>query len=320
MAGGYGSVMRPGSTIGFGAVLALSLFLPEAWLFPGTLIAINAIALTGLVVLCGWSGQFSFAQAPLCALGGYVAAILAARTGLGPWAALALAPAAGGALGYALGRVAGGHSLWTQALVSYALTVAFPQFLRWPPIEGLTGGVNGLYLDLLEAPSWTGLADGRWSFLVAASLLAVCLALLANLPATRTGRAIRAVRDHDLAAAAQGIDVAHQRALASGIAGAAFALSGSLMAGQFGYVGPTSYGFAFAVQLLFGAVIGGIHSLWGAVVGALFLQFFPSLTAALGKGLSALLFAVLLVAAIVAMPRGIAGLVERLATRRSSVP
>ena len=70
----------------------------------------------------------------------------------------------------ALGRIAGSHSVWTQALVSYALVIAFPQLLRWRPIETWTGGVQGLYLDPLPPPGgW--LSEDRWLFLMALGLL-----------------------------------------------------------------------------------------------------------------------------------------------------
>ena len=91
---------------------------------------------------------------------------------------------------------------------------------------------------------------------------------------------------------------------------------------QFGFVGPTGYNFALSVQMLFGLVIGGMHSLAGAIIGGLFLDSSPASSAGLGKGLSALLYAVLLIAAIVAMPNGIAGALTRLAAaaRRLSSP
>ena len=123
-----------------------------------------------------------------------------------------------------------------------------------------------------------------------------------------------AVRDHDLAAAAQGIRVVQMQAAASGLAGAYVALAGCLAAFQYGFVGPTGYNFALSVQMLFGLVIGGMQSLAGAILGGLFLQFFPDLTAGFGKGLSALLYAVLLIGAMVAMPNGIAGVIKRLSS------
>ena len=306
--------MRTVWTMGFVAAAALSFCFPDYIVFRFTLAAIWAIALVGLVILCGISGQFSFAQAALFGIGGYTAAILAAHTPLSLYWALALAPLAGYAAGYGLGRIAGGHSLWTQALVSYAFAIAFPQLLRWRPIERWTGGVQGLYLDFPTPPGGL-LSNDRWGFLMTLSLLAAGVWLADNLIRSRSGRALMAVRDHDLAASAQGIRVVQIRATASGLAGAYIALAGCLQAFQFGFVGPTSYNFALSVQMLFGLVIGGMHSVAGAILGGLFLQFFPDLVASFGKGLSALLYAVLLIAAIVAMPAGLAGTLGRLAAR-----
>jgi branched-chain amino acid transport system permease protein len=306
--------MRTVWTMGFVAAAALSFCFPDFIVFRFTQAAIWAIALVGLVILCGVSGQFSFAQAGFFGIGGYAAAILAAHTPLSAYWALLLAPLAGYAAGYGLGRIAGGHSLWTQALVSYAFAIAFPQILRWQWIEQWTGGVQGLYLDFPTPPA-SFLSNDRWAFLMALTLLAAGLWLAANLIQSRSGRAMTATRDHDLAAAAQGIRIVQVRAMASGLAGAYVALAGCLSAFQFGFVGPTAYNFALSVQMLFGLVIGGMQSLAGAVLGGLFLQFFPDVVAGFGKGFSALLYAVLLIATIVAIPDGMAGALRRLAAR-----
>ncbi|CAN5916392.1 branched-chain amino acid ABC transporter permease [soil metagenome] len=295
--------------MGFVAAAALSFCFPDFIVFRFTQAAIWAIALVGLVILCGVSGQFSFAQAAFFGIGGYSAALVGNHTALSVYFALPVAVLAGFAAGWGLGRIAGGHSLWTQALVSYAFVIAFPQLLRYRPIERWTGGVSGLYLDFPVPP--TGLSNDRWTFLMALTVLGIGLWLADNLIASRSGRALIAARDHDLAAESQGIPVIQVRATASGIAGAYIALAGCFAAFQYGYVGPTSYNFALSVQMLFGLVIGGMQSPAGAIVGGLFLQFFPDVTAGLGKGLSALLYAVLLIAAIIAMPTGVIGLLQR---------
>jgi branched-chain amino acid transport system permease protein len=303
--------MRAVWTMGFVAAAALSFLFPDFIVFRFTQAVVWAIALVGLVLLCGVSGQFSFAQAALYGIGAYTAAILVNQTPLSVYWAIGLAPAIGYAAGYGLGRVAGGHNLWTQALISYALAIAFPQLLRWRLIDQWTGGVQGLYIDLPEAPA--GVVSGdRWCFLLALALLGPGLWLAGNLISSRSGRALMAARDHDLAALAQGVNVVHVRAVASGLAGGYLALAGCLSSFLFGYVGPTSYNFTLSVQMLFGLVVGGMNSLAGALIGALFLEFFPSLVASLGKGLSSLLYAVLLIAAIVAMPTGVAGALKRL--------
>jgi branched-chain amino acid transport system permease protein len=306
--------MRTVWTMGFVATAALGFCFPDYMVFRFGQATIWAIALLGLVMLCGISGQFSFAQAAFYGIGGYAAAMVGAHTPLSPYCSLVLAPLAGYGAGYGLGRIASGHSIWTQALVSYALVIAFPQLLRWRPIEQWTGGVQGLYLDP-PVPPLDLIGGDRWIFLLSLALLAACVTLTANLVDSRFGRALRAARDHDMAAEAQGISVVHVRSVASGAAGAFIAIAGCLSAFQFGFVGPTAYDFPLAMQMLFGAVIGGLYSLAGAIVGGVFLEFFPAVTASLGKGLSALLYAVLLITAIVAMPDGLAGAFERLVNR-----
>src|SRR5215475_10122776 len=313
----YRSAMRTVWTMGFVAAAALSFCFPDFIVFRFTQAVIWAIALVGLVLLCGVSGQFSFAQAALFGTGGYAAAMVATHTSLSVYWGMPLALLLGFAAGWGLGRIASGHSLWTQALVTYAFAIAFPQLLRWRPIERWTGGVQGLYLDF-PTPPIEALSNDRWAFLMALTLLALGLWLAHNLIDSRSGRALEAARDDELAAAAHGIAVAQVRAVISGIAGGYLALAGCLSAYQFGFVGPTGYNFALSVQMLFGLVIGGMHSLGGAVLGGLFLQFFPDLTAGLGKGLSALVYALLLIAAMVAMPKGIAGVLEEFARRATS--
>jgi len=309
--------MRTVSTMGFVAAAALSFCFPDFIVFRFAQAVIWAIALLGLVLLCGVSGQFTFAQAAFFGMGAYSAALLVTHTGLPVYGALVVAPLVGYAAGYGLGRVAARQDIWTQALIGYALAIAFPQLLRWRLIERWTGGVQGLYLDLPAAPGEI-LSPDRWLFLLSLTLLAAGTGLASNLVASRSGRALLAARDHDLAASVQGIDVVKAKAIAAGLAGGYIALAGCLSAMQFGFVGPTGYNFALSVQMLFGLVVGGMNSVAGAIVGGLVLEFLPGLVAGLGKGLSALLYAVLLIVAIVAMPTGIAGAVTRLLKGRKA--
>ena len=312
--------MRTVWTMGFVAAAALSFCFPDFIVFRFAQAVIWAMALLGLVLLCGVSGQFTFAQAAFFGMGGYSAALVVTHTSLPVYCALLLAPVVGYVAGYGLGRIAAGHDIWTQALIGYALAIAFPQLLRWRLIERWTGGVQGLYLDLPSAPGEIVSGD-RWLFLLSLTLLAAGTWLASNLIASRSGRALLAARDHDLAASAQGVDVVGAKAVAAGLAGGYIALAGCLSAMQFGFVGPTAYNFALSVQMLFGLVIGGMNSVAGAIIGGLVLEFLPGVVASLGQGLSALLYAVLLIAAIVAMPTGIAGAITRLLKwRRLSSP
>ncbi len=300
--------MRTVWTMGFVAAAALSFCFPDFIVFRFTQAVIWAIALLGLVLLCGVSGQFSFAQAALFGVGGYSAAIIGTHTPLSVYWGLPAALLMGYAAGWGLGRIAGGHGLWTQALVTYAFAIAFPQLLRWRLIEQWTGGVQGLYLDFPTPPG--GISADRWNFMMALVLLAA---------------GVMACREHDREPLRPGPDggarqrpcrrrARHPRRSRCAPRSRASPVPTSRWRGvsssyQYGYVGPTGYSFALSVQMLFGLVIGGMYSPVGAHRGrACSCSSFRTSLAGLGKGLSRPAFMpLLLIAAMVLMPTGMRG-------------
>lgn len=293
------------------AAVVLPFLLPDFMVFRFTLALIWSIAILGMVVLVGISGQISVGHAAFYGVGGYTAAILSTTAGLPVYWALPAAAMLCFALGYGFGRIAARLGLWYVALATFGLAIAFPHWLKSRYIASLTGGVQGLYLDLPGAPSFLPLSPDRWWYLLSLALLFAGMALTWNLARSRSGRAMKAARDHDLAAAAQGINVAHVRALAFGWSAAFVGVAGCLAAIQLNFVAPGTYTFWLSLQFLIGLVIGGLNAIAGALIGGLFLQFFPDLTAWLGKGLSLPLFGVLLIVAAMLMPEGLAGLLRR---------
>jgi branched-chain amino acid transport system permease protein len=304
--------------LGVLAAIALPFMLADYITFRFTLALIWSVAIVGMVILSGVSGQISVGHSAFYGIGGYAAAIMLNEAGVSVYWGLPAALLTCFAVGYGFGRVATKFSLWYLALASYGLAVAFPQLLRWHVIERFTGGVQGFFLDLQGAPDWSGLSADRWWYLVALACLLAGMKFAHNLIDSRTGRAIKAARDNELSAAAQGIDVPHYRALAFAISAAYVGLAGCLAAIQLNFVAPGTYTFWLSMQFLIGLVIGGMHSVGGAVIGGLFVQFFPDLTADIGKRLSMPLFGVLLVLAVVSMPRGIVGGVTDMALRLKS--
>ncbi len=293
------------------AAVALPFLLEDFLTFRFTLALIWSIAILGMVLLVGVAGQISFGHAAFYGIGGYVAALIATRAGLPVYWALPLAALVCFVAGYLFGRAAAGLGLWYMALATYGLAIAFPQLLRTRHLEHLTGGVQGYYLDLQGAPSFLPLSADQWWYLLSLAILIGGMVLLRNLISGRSGRALQAVRDHDLAAAAQGIDVAHHRAMAFGWSAAYVGVAGCLAAIQLNFVAPGTYTFWLSVQFLIGLVIGGVNAIAGAVIGGLFLQFFPDLTAAIGKRLSLPLYGVMLILIVMLMPNGLAGLLRR---------
>ncbi len=296
--------------IAIGAGIALPFVIPDYTTFRFTLALIWSIAIVGMVILSGVSGQISFGHSAFYGIGGYSGAIMLNEAGLSVYWGLPAAVLVCFVIGYGFGRIAAKFSLWYLALASYGLAVAFPQLLRWRQLETFTGGVQGFYLDLQGAPSWSGLSADQWWYLLVLLSLLVGMKIATNLIDSRAGRAIKAVRDNELSAAAQGIDVPHYRALAFAISAGYVGFAGCMAAIQLNFVAPGTYTFWLSTQFLIGLVIGGMHSVGGAVIGGLFVQFFPDLAAMIGKRLSLVVFGVLLVLAIVLMPRGVVGAVS----------
>ena len=294
-----------------GAVI-LPFTVADFTVFRFTLAIIWSLAILGMVILAGVSGQFSFGHSAFYGMGGYTAAILSNHLGLSVYWALPVAIVVCFVVGFLFGMVAARLGLWYQALATFGLALAFPQFLRWSKVEAVTGGVQGFYLDLQGAPEATGLSADQWWYLLSLSLLVVGMVLARNIIAGRPGRALKAVRDNDLAAAANGIDVPRYRAMAFGISAVYVGVAGYLAAIQLNFVAPGTYSFWLSVQFVIGLVVGGMNSVGGAAIGGLFMQFFPDLVAQLGYRQTTAISGVLLIGAVIAMPTGVAGALARL--------
>lgn len=279
-----------------------------------SLVATYAIAGLGLVIIVGQAGQISLGHGALVALGAYAEALLAVR-GVAPWwsvpAAVAVG-ALGGALASLPARRLGGlyfgmSTLAFALIVEEALTRA----------ESLTRGSAGLSVPAL---GWGGFAAWTPGAQLAVSIAALALALLAcrRWVGGRSGRAWRAVRE-DEAAAAQtcGIDPAAAKLSAFVVGGALAGLGGALYAHWIGFVSPEQFGLMFSFELLMLVFIGGVRQLAGACWGALVIVSLPPAirllrellpgAAGTGAGIEAMLFGAVIVAVVLMRPRGLAG-------------
>jgi branched-chain amino acid transport system permease protein len=232
------------------------------------------IALLGLNILTGYTGQISLGHGAFMALGAYTTAILVSKYG---WAAdkeflgidrdLATLPLAGllaGVVGFLFGfpalRLAGVY----LALVTLGLAVAVPSLAkRFPDFTGGGGGIQ-----LFRFPSGEFLYYLSWG--IAAPLFVLAWLLLRG----RTGRAFRALRDNEIAAASLGVNRALYSSLAFGIsafyAGIAGVLYGPVATS---YVNPDTFPLSLSILLLTGVVVAGLGSLWGVFWGAMFVEF-----------------------------------------------
>jgi len=226
----------------------------------GATVAVYFMAILGLDILTGYTGQISIGNGAFMAIGGYTTAILTAHHG---WNDLATIPIAA-LLGFGCGVVVGLPALRLSgaylALLTFAVALAVPQVAKNYP--KFTGGTEGLPL-----PQHSGL----WLYTVSWALSGILLAAAWLILRGRTGRAFRAVRDSEVAATSSGISLAIYKTLAFGISASFAAVAGSMFVLVTTFVNPDSFGLTLSLFILSGAAVAGFGSLWGVIVGAAFI-------------------------------------------------
>lgn len=275
-----------------------------------TMAGVFAIAICGLNLLTGLSGQLSIGHGAFYAIGAYSMAIGMRSAGLDAYLGIPLAGAIAFCAGFLIGLPVVRFGIVHLALATWALALALPQFLKSSLVSRWTGGVQGLYLDRPGVPAQLPLSEDQWWFAVVMGVLAMALWSLRNLRDSRSGRALQALAQQPLAAQAMGVDLVRARAVAFGVSAAYGGVAGALGALLTDFVGPDAYGSWFSIELLIGAVVGGLYSAWGALFGGLLMKFLPDLA----RGASGLLIVpahgLLLIAMVWFLPRGLAGLLE----------
>ncbi len=283
-------------------------------------IACYVVAVAGLTVLVGLSGQISLGNGAFMAIGAYASALLLLHLHW-PLAAVlvggaAAAAAGGGAVGVAAARLRGPY----LAGATLMLAVALPSLaLRF----GLLGGDQGLTM-VLTSPGFLGAAFPltRWQAWLTCGCALITLVLLANLARSRVGRSWRAAGDDEVAAALAGLNVARLRVLAFVVSAACAGLAGALLAVTTSIISPGAFTLTLSIALLTGAVLGGLGSLAGAVWGSLVLVLIPTyvtdvatshgLSSAAGSNIPVAAYGVVLVVVMLAFPDGIQGGLRRL--------
>jgi len=294
------------------ALLLAPVFLSTDYhLFQLTLTVASALAILGLDLVTGYTGQLSLGHGAFYAIGAYTTAVLMADYEVPYWATLPASAGTAAAAGFAIGMPAlrlRGHYL---ALTTFALAVAVPQLLKYRGLEGWTGGVQGIALTKPGPPFGLGLTPDQWLYLFALAIAALAFFLVHNLVRGRIGLAMAAIRDHPLAAEAMGVDLARVKISAFAISAMITGVAGSLSAITVQFVAPDSFPPLLSIFLFVGLVVGGLGSLTGAVIGALFVEFVPNLADQVSKAAPGAVYGVALIAVLYLMPEGAAGALRR---------
>jgi branched-chain amino acid transport system permease protein len=233
---------------------------------------IFAVAILGLNILTGFSGQISLGHGAFMAIGAFTTAIGMKTLHMPYLATIPLAAIICAALGWIIGMATGRLEGIYLGLATFALGVATPDLLKKQ--TDLTGGVKGLSLPPVTSP-FSALTDDQFFYLLCLVIAAIMFWLAANVLGDRTGRAWRAVRDGDLAAAAFGVNVGYYKTLAFALSAALAGIAGSLYGLATAFVSTDAFPFQLSIGLLVGAVVGGIGTIAGALIGGLLTEFLP---------------------------------------------
>ncbi len=285
---------------------APAFLLSDYRLFQLTMVAAYAIAILGLDMLTGYTGQISLGHGAFYAVGAYTAAILMANFDVPYWATLPIAALICAGFGFAFGFPAlrlGGLYL--------ALAIAMPQLLKYKAFEAWTGGVQGIVISKPDPPFGVKLSQDQWLYLFTLAVAAVLFLLARNLLRGRIGLAMRAVRDHALAAEAMGVDLALLKTRTFAVSAMYTGIAGALGAIAVQFVAPDSFSVFVSITLFVGLVVGGITSLLGAVFGAIFIVFIPNFADKISKAAPGAIYGIILIAFLYLLPAGFAGLARR---------
>lgn len=236
-------------------------------------VAVYAIAIIGLNILTGFSGQISLGNGAFMAVGGYTTAILVHRTGVPYWVTIPAAAVVAGVFGFLIGIPALRLTGIYLALATFALALSIPPVLNH--YDTFTGGHQGINMPAVLPPPGLDLSQEQWFYYMNVGIALLLFAFAWGVIRSRTGRAFMAIRDSETAATASGISLPYYKTLAFALSAAYAGVAGSLLGIMGSYLNPDTFGLGLSLSLLVGVVIGGLGRHIGAVLGGLFVVWLP---------------------------------------------
>jgi len=231
------------------------------------------MAVLGMVVVLGYAGQINLAQAAFFGIGAYAVGLGTVAWGLHFWVSFMLGLAAAAIAGLVLGLTTlrlGGHYL---AMITISFQQIFDLVLtNWIAVTKGPDGIPGI-----EPPSLFGLhlTDKRAYLLFSAGVLYLLIWFVWWLPKTRLGRAMRAVRDNELAAETIGVHTLRTKVIAFTISAVLGGIGGSFYAAGFSYISPDNFSFLRSIEFLTAVLLGGAQSPFGAALGTVLIVLLP---------------------------------------------
>jgi len=287
-------VTTSGATLNFVMMALYATLLAQAW-----------------NILGGFGGQFSFGHALFFGTGAYIQAIAQLQGGFNAWLALPMAVAGSAAVGLFVGALSFRYGL--KGSYFALVTLAFAEVFRIVALSvSFTGGGVGLMVPLRESVANMQFATRAGYLWLVLAFVVAALLVTWWLRNSRYGAYLQAVRDNEDAARAVGVNPFRIKLAAIGLSGAFMGAAGAFYVQVFQYIDPAiAYGSVTSVEALVAAIVGGMGTLWGPVLGAVVLHVLADLTRNLfGElpGINMVIYGVVLVLIVIFLPRGIGGI------------
>ena len=295
------------------AIYFLSGAVDELRVYQGATVAVYVVGIASIILLTGYSGQVSLGQGAMLGVGGYAAALLRIHFSAPIWIcfviAILAAALAGVLLGLAAARLSGPYLAGTTLAFAVGLPSIANQF-------AFLGGEQGLLFDVGFPPLSFGedFTQYKWFFWIASLAALIAMYWLQNVMRSRYGRSWKAVRGNDVAAELAGINLTRNKTLAFTLSAGLAGLAGALLAMTIGTVSPSAFPLALSFSLLTGAVIAGVTTLGGVMIGAVTLVAIPEIAGAVASrfgsseavtsNLPGLLVSTLLILTVLFVPNG----------------
>jgi branched-chain amino acid transport system permease protein len=279
-----------------------------------TLVFIFSLVVVGLNLLMGFAGQVSLGHAGFFGIGAYAVAVGPASLGVPSWLALPGGALLAGLIAFIIGRPIlrlRGHYLAVATLgLGLLVAMVFNNEANW------TGGPDGMTVAHLSLFGWRVHGPLSWYWVAGVSLV-IGAWIAVNIIASPTGRALRAIHDSEVAARVLGVDVARYKLVAFVLSAVYAAVAGSYFSLFDGLVTPEAAGFLRSIEFVTMAVLGGLGSIVGSIVGAAMLVVLPQLLTVF-QDYEHIVLGLVMIVVMVFLPAGIVPSLAGVLRRRAS--
>ncbi len=259
----------------------------------------------GLSLLMGYAGQISLGHAAFFGIGAYISAILTTNYGLNPWACMVIGMTITAVVAALVGAPSlklKGHYLAMATLAfGIIIFIIFNEEIEWTGGPDGMPGIPGLTLFGFEFDSVESYYYLVWGFVLAAFIFTV------NVIQSGTGRALRAIHASESAAGAMGVDVSKYKIMVFVYSAVLASLAGSFYAHYLNFINPSTFDLFFSIKLLIMIALGGMHNIWGAIIGTGLITFLSNEWLYYFEEFEVIVYGAILLFVTVLLPEGLAG-------------